>query len=445
MRVSSQSSLLTEYIVPHPEASSMIRQQRTYGRASAAATALVAFAILTAGCGGAGAKPNDEAATRETAASPSGSAPAQVPARGPVWIDTLQMVSATKGWAFLWTSNPNDDSRLAIARTTDDARTWTVVTPPGAVRALASGQALLEAATAERAWFAVPTSTSGSRANALVFGTADGGRTWQESSAIPDGDDPVALDFAGAQRGWLLESLGAAMQQNPVRLYRSTDGGLHWSLVASSPRMAGDPAAPSGLPLYCDKSGLAFASARTGWITGSCNSLAQAILVTRDGGAHWASEPVPLPASLCEQAGCEVPAPESAGGTTFVEVGHYPAAASLLVSRDAGLSWQVESLPAGAGPYPRIRFFSAADGLAIAAGSQGSIGRDFYLTSDGGLNWTAVRQGRHFGGNWTDFDFVSTRIGYAWIAGADSAGGAPAMYRTSDSGRSWMAFTPGLS
>jgi photosystem II stability/assembly factor-like uncharacterized protein len=403
---------------------------------------LVTFVVIATGCSVAGTKPDSAAATRETAASPSGSAPAQVTARAPVWINTLQMVSATMGWALLWTSNPDHDNTLSVARTTDGGRTWSVVNPRAAASALATGQGLLDASTAERAWFAVPTSSNGPPGKALVFGTADGGRSWRQSARIPEGYEPVALDFVSPSRGWLLDSLGAAMAQNPVRLYRSTDGGVHWSLVASSPRMAGDPATASGLPLYCGKSGLAFASARTGWITGYCNSLADAILVTRDGGAHWTSQPVPLPATLCEMAGCEVPAPQSAGGTTFLEVSDYPAAAYLLVSRDAGRSWQVQSLPVRAGPYPRIRFFSAEDGIAVSAGSQGTIDRVFYVSTNGGLSWTGVRQGRRFGGNWTDFDFVSSSIGYAWTAGAYSAGGAPPMYRTSDSGRRWVSFIP---
>ncbi|HTX84702.1 MAG TPA: hypothetical protein VME44_21140 [Streptosporangiaceae bacterium] len=399
---------------------------------------IVTLAIIATGCGGAGAKPHGAGAKP---------APAKVSARarGPVWPDSLQMVSATKGWALLWPSNPNGDSALAIARTTDGGRTWTVVTPPAAVRALGTGQALLEAATAERAWFAVPTNTSGPPGKTLVFGTVDGGRTWQQSAGIPDGYDPVALDFVGPQRGWLLDSLGAAMQQNPVRLYRSTDGGLHWSLVATSPRMAGDPATPSGLPLYCDKAGLAFASARTGWITGYCNSLADAVLVSMDGGARWATQPLPLPATLCESAGCEIPAPQVAGRSTFLQINSYPAAAYLLVSNGAGKTWQVSRLPAGAGPYPRIRFFSAEDGIAISGGSQGTIGRVFYVSTDGGLSWTAVRQGRHFGGNSADFDFVSLRAGFAWMQpDAEPTAPLPRLYRTSDSGRTWIAFTPRL-
>jgi photosystem II stability/assembly factor-like uncharacterized protein len=401
------------------------------------------LAIVASGCSGAGAKPHSAAATRETAAPPSGTAPAQVRPGSPVWIDTLQMVSASKGWALLWTSNPDHDSTLAVARTTDGGRTWTDVTPTAAVRALGTGQALLQSATAELAWFAVPTSTSGPAGKTLVFGTVDGGRSWRQSAGVPDGDDPVALDFVSPRRGWLLESLGAAMQQNPVRLYRSADGGARWSLIALSPRMAGDPPTSSRLPLYCDKDGLAFTSARTGWITGYCNSLSDAVLVSRDGGAQWATQPLPLSAILCESAGCEVPAPQSAMGTTFLEVSHYPAAAYLLVSRDAGRSWRVESLPAGAGPYPRIRFFSAEDGIAVSAGSQGTIGRVFYVSTDGGLSWAAVRQGWHFGGHSADFDFVTLRAGFAWVPpGAEPGAPPPRLYRTSDSGRTWMAFTP---
>jgi photosystem II stability/assembly factor-like uncharacterized protein len=435
---------LAQYIVPQAEAIQMIRMHRLAGRSSGAAALIVMLAIMASGCGGASAKPHSEAATRETAASPSDSAPAQVPKREPVWLDTLQMVSATTGWALLWPSNPNHNNALAVARTTDGGRTWTAVTPPSAVPALATGQALLQAATAERAWFAVPTSTSGPSGKTLVFGTADGGRSWRQSAGIPDGSEPVAIDFVSPSRGWLLESLGAAMQQNPVRLYRSTDGGVRWSLVARSPRMAGDPPTSSGLPLYCDKDGLAFASARTGWITGYCNSLS--VLVTRDGGARWATQPLPLSPTLCESGGCEIPAPPSAGGTTFLEVTDYPAAAYLLVSRDAGRSWRVETLPAGAGPYPRIRFFSADDGIAISAGSQGTVGRDVYLTTDGGMSWTAVRQGVRFGGNWDDFDFVSQRAGFAWTnPGGDLSAAPLRLYRTSDSGRTWASFVPHLS
>jgi hypothetical protein len=58
------------------------------------------------------------------------------------------------------------------------------------------------------------------------------------SQPLP-GPEVLALDFTGRSRGWLLENSGEAMNQNPVSLYRSADGGVRWSLVARSPRIAG--------------------------------------------------------------------------------------------------------------------------------------------------------------------------------------------------------------
>jgi photosystem II stability/assembly factor-like uncharacterized protein len=413
------------------------------GRIAAVAVA-VTVALAAAGCGGPGAGPDSEPVTPETATSQSHSAPAQVQTRSPVWIDTLQMVSTTVGWALLWPSNPSRSTALAVARTTDGGRTWTTVTPPAAVPALVTGQALLEAATAERAWFTVTAGSNPARPTRThVFGTTDGGQSWRQSPAVGGAADPVAIYFADPHRGWLLDSLGAAMNQNPVLLYRSTDGGMHWELLARSPQLAGDPAASSGLPVACGKNGLAFASARAGWITSFCPVGTDGVLTSTDGGAHWTTVSLPALGQQC-QSGCDIPAPELVGGSVFLIVGSYPASACLLVSADAGRTWRVSLMPAGAGPYPRVRFFTADDAIAVAAGPQGRIGRNIYLTGDGGLTWTAVRQGRHFGGNWTDFDFVSLRAGFSWTYPGAGPVSALRLFRTSDSGRTWTSFGPRL-
>jgi photosystem II stability/assembly factor-like uncharacterized protein len=423
----------------------MIRQHKLSVRGGTAAWVVVALAVSVSACGGAGAKPDGQAATRETAASPSDSAPARVPKTEPVWLDRLQMVSATTGWALLWPSNPNHNSALAVARTTDGGRTWTAVTPPSAVPALATGQALLQAATAQRAWITVTAGDSRAPAITHVFSTTDGGLLWQESAAVGGAGDPVAIDFAGPRRGWLLDSLGAAMGQNPVSLYRSTDGGVRWSLVARSPRMAGDPGTSSGLPVACDKDGVAFESAMTGWITSFCPGGTDAVLTSTDGGPHWAPASLPAVAEACHD-GCEVPSPEFAGGSVFLFVGAYPARARLLVSTDHGLTWQDDLMPAGAGQYPRVKFFTARDGIAVSALSQGRIGRDFFITTNGGLSWTAVRQGLRFSGNWNDFDFVSLRAGFSWTyPGGSPLPKLPYLFRTSDSGRTWTSSVPRLS
>jgi hypothetical protein len=406
--------------------------------------------LLVVGCGHAGARSGiasgtGSTGTRETAGAPSGRTPAtSATQHSPVWLDTVQMVSARTGWALIWTSNPArpQGAPLTVARTTDGGREWTVASPPAAAAALKNGDALLEGVAAKRAWLAVAPYSGRRSKDTLVFATGNGGATWSTSATVR-GSQPVAIDFVSPRRGWLLESAGAAMGQDPVRLYRSTDGGARWSDIASSAASATDSAGRSGLPVYCDKVGMAFSTAQTGWITGDCNSLADAVLRSAAGGKQWMSPGLPLAADVCMSSGCEIPAPEFAGTATFLEISAYPAAATLLVSANDGATWQTERLPAGAGPYPRLRFFSATKAIAVSAGSQGVIERDFYLTTNGGQSWTAVRQGKRFGPD-TSFDFVSQGTGLAWNDGLEGPV-QPRLFLTTSSGRSWRIITPVLS
>jgi photosystem II stability/assembly factor-like uncharacterized protein len=317
-----------------------------------------------------------------------------------------------------------------------------VVTPPAAASSVANGDVLLKARSSQRAWLVVAPYSGRLSKDTLVFSTGSGGASWSESAPVR-GSQPVAIDFVSASRGWLLDSPGAAMNQNPVRLYGSTDGGAHWSLIAKSAASGSAPPSGSGLPVYCDKDGMSFSGAVDGWITGDCNSLADAVLQSADGGAHWTSPSLPLPADLCMSSGCEVPAPQFAGTSTFLEICAYPSAAYLLVSENDGATWQTERLPAGAGPYPRLQFFSATDAIAVSAASQGVIERDFYLTTNGGQSWTAVRQGRRFGSGGVSYDFVNLRTGFAWNDGLDGSV-PPRLFLTTDSGRSWTVITPVL-
>ncbi len=381
------------------------------------ALALLAAVTSLAGCGQASRQPKDAAARRETAAAASGH-PA---ARGtPVWINNLQMVSASDGWALVWSSDPagSGSPELEPAVTGDGGQTWAVVTPPAAQPLLVNGQALLYAESARQAWLAV---NGGDSESTVVFVTSDGGRRWTESNAVA-GSQSVAVSFSGTERGWLLVAAGAAMGQEPVSVYGTEDGGVTWSLLADR------------LPSVCDKTGMAFGPAETGWITSVCNGGYQ-VLVSRDGGLQWQAAALPLASSACLD-GCAAGPLQLTGPTTFLAMSAYPAAAVLLVSTDAGASWRTEPMPAGAGPYPRVQFFGPADGVAVSAGPQGVIGEDFYLTTDGGSTWTVVPQGRQFGTDGAQFDFVSPQVGFTWIATT------PGLYRTANSGRTWTAVVP---
>ena len=291
--------------------------------------------------------------------------------------------------------------------------------------------------TASRAWLAV---TVGSLT--FVLFTSNGGVTWTKSGPVGLGG-PAALSFSDNVDGWLLQSLGAATGSEWVALYRSVDSGLRWSLVAETPPPPAYGTSRGGLPTGCDKTGVTFRSPRTGWLTGAC-AAGHLVLVSTDAGLRWSPQRLPVMSSAC-LAGCFINPPEFLGRTGFVTFSHYPAVAYLLISTDGGASWQLRHLPAGAGPYPQIRFFSPRQGIIVSAGAQGTFGRVFYVTANGGKTWTAVPQGRRFTELGAGVDFVSTRTGYAWINGADvTSGGPPDMYETTNSGVTWQPFAPRL-
>jgi photosystem II stability/assembly factor-like uncharacterized protein len=403
--------------------------------------------LLAAGCGSPAARTQQPARAQRPAAE----APPRISqAKAGIWLYRLQMTSARTGWALRWTVNPfgTQAGYLALARTTDGARTWTDVTPPAAAALLGTPGAtpVLDALDGNRAWLAVteaPGKTSSPHLT-MVFGTSDGGRTWTGSAPFKVPAPARLLDFAGPGDGWLAASYGGTMGQDPVWLYRTTDAGLRWSLVAAAPRSG---TGSNGLPVECDKAGLAFATAQAGWLTSYCiGESPDVLLVTRDGGARWAPQALPVPASAFCSSGCEVyNPPQFFGRTGFVVIGHGPAAPYFLASHDLGESWAPQPLPSGAGVYPRITFFSPLDGVLVSAGPQGAIGGTFDTTADGGTTWTAVPQGRSFTANGTAFDFVSPRTGFAWMPGADAPAGPPAMDQTTDSGRTWTVFTPVLA
>jgi photosystem II stability/assembly factor-like uncharacterized protein len=395
---------------------------------------VIAILVATAGCG-AQAAPRAAPTTREQSA-----------AHARVWFDSLEMVSAEAGWALLATSNPTagNGAPLLPARTEDGGRSWITVAPP-AIAGLVGEPIVLQAVTSSRAWVAVYLRVGPGRNATEVFGTENGGASWSRSA--PAGQaEPKAVDFVDPAHGWLLEDLGAAMNQDGVAVYQTTDAGRRWSLTAQTPPPQGESSSSSGngsgLPAACDKSGMIFSSLRTGWITGYC-VVGSEVLVTRDAGYHWAPQSLPMTAAACSPGGCSITPPQFIGRTGFLTIGHYSATGELLVSRDGGSSWQPRYLPAGAGPYPQISFFSADRGIAVAGGSQGLIGNVFFLTADGGRSWTPVPQGRHFGLVGAYIDFVSTADGFAWISSSGiPSGPAPDMYVTNTSGRTWTAITP---
>jgi hypothetical protein len=372
-------------------------------------------------------------------------APASQPQ--PVWFYSLQMTSATSGWALVWSANPGvaDNAHIVLARTTDGARTWSDVTPAAARPMLATlnSYQALDPVDGDHAYLAVSRAASDDdlASTTAVFVTADGGRSWTESAVLKTSAPAAGLSFADASHGWLLLGRAFTGPGQPVTwLYRTSDGGLRWS-----PAVTVAPPGIYGMNDMCQPLNLTFPTATTGWVSIGCRGQAE-FLVSQDGGGSWAAQPLPLPAGSLGTAGgpAFLNGPQFVGGTAFLTVAPpAPGTPSLLDSQDRGRTWQLLTLPSAAGQYPQVTFFTPADGVLVTAGPQEALGAVFYATADGGHSWTPVPQGTHFTQYGEAIDFSSQQAGFAWNSGGNTVA-APPLYATTNSGRTWHLFIPHL-
>lgn len=365
---------------------------------------------------------------RQDVCRPPAPPASQPPTVRPLWLDSLQMVSPRIGWALRWTSNPGSlaPSSLVPARTTDGGGTWSDVTPSRA-RVTPTSASDLFVLDAERAWLGVGTT---------LFSTSDGGASWTRLATF---DQLGSLDFINTQDGWDMENLGAASGQDAVKIFRTTDGGRRWSLVARSPSLVGSGVGLGGLTTDCDKSGLVFATPNDGWITEYCNGGSPGFFATHSGGSSWKQQY--LPASCSD--GCGVSPPRFFGSTGILTVSG-GGAPTLFVTHDTGATWARVSLPSNLGRFSGVQFVDARHGFVVPGSPEGgATGHVLYTTSDAGATWTPVHSDIGFN-QYDTFDFVSPDAGIIWIQAGDVLGLSPT-YRTSDGGRIWARFTPTLA
>jgi photosystem II stability/assembly factor-like uncharacterized protein len=125
-------------------------------------------------------------------------------------------VDATTAFLPVQTYPPSGVGTLLIYRSTDSGETWTY-------RGFVEGRRDVDFISADMGWLA---------ADLALFQTLDGGVIWttMATTGIPPGEFFLKVDFVDSLHGWVLTTPDD-MTWDPVKLYRTTDGGASWVLL----------------------------------------------------------------------------------------------------------------------------------------------------------------------------------------------------------------------
>jgi photosystem II stability/assembly factor-like uncharacterized protein len=217
--------------------------------------------------------------------------------------------------------------------------------------------------------------------------STDGGRTWRLDS-VPA---TAALDFRAvhaldARRAWLL-SAGEA-EKGHARIYRTTDAGIHWTLVYSTDQKG---VFLDAIAFWDGQHGIAISDPVDGRFF---------ILTTNDGGGSWARVPPErIPPTLAGEA-----AFAASGSCLTVEGDNNVwigtgggAAARVYHSPDRGRTWTVAETPVHAGTASSgifsLSFRDGRHGVAVGGDYQMVRGGfpNVALTDDGGRTWRVAK------------------------------------------------------
>jgi photosystem II stability/assembly factor-like uncharacterized protein len=311
------------------------------------------------------------------------------------------------------------ESYDGVYTTADDGARWANVTPP-AFRAdpILLGHVLGVAAFgSERVWLLV--SADAGYGTRLVY-TWDAGGSWRATplvpgpsgaapSFLPGGASAATPTFSSADDGWILGGAGPGKRG---RLFRTRDGGVHWSFVAGTPfrgsvvftdRVDGwGVGAPGGALYRSTDGGVTWRRARLGrgaravtvgvptffgprdGVVAATRPGAEPVVVytTSDGGARWHGRPAPTRRGE----------PVSFAASSAARWALY-AGSTLYTTADAGRTWTSvhPRLPAAVTGLDRLASAGPAALWAQAHGHRGDNYPTYLLRSvDGGRTWSLL-------------------------------------------------------
>lgn len=371
----------------------------------------------------------------ETYAVPAGDALEPFSSGTRLDIHHIRMLTQSAGWAVAGKKGGDAAQPEAehILTTQDGGKSWFEISPPQPANGMPQ-VALLEAASPAQAWVVYsPADIQETPGAYFVWRTQDGGETWQPSNLLDTSGletvfFPDVLQFVDPLHGWLLVHVGAGMSHDYVVLYQSQDGGVTWQRIL-------DPLQDASSIQSCQKTGLDFADAQAGWLSGDCGGVAPGAFFyqTVDGGVSWSAIELPAP------EGIDFNDPGLACGTHSPQrwsveegkialhcldySGDNPLERFYLYStKDGGQNWSLAAFPGG-----DLFFVDAQNGWALGA--------TIYQTTDGGQTWQESDRVTWKG----QFDFINAQEGWA---AAKSEAGEYGLVTSKNGGARWTLLDP---
>jgi photosystem II stability/assembly factor-like uncharacterized protein len=301
--------------------------------------------------------------------------------------DQLEFLDAMTGWILGSIDDPSGclgaNCTRAVLRTTDGGRSWE--------QEFASGQSggfgllgQLAVLDAQHAWVVQPSRcrTSLDDCPTRLWGTSDGS-AWRQLGVVDGGT--TSLDFVDANTGWMALHTSAE-----ASVFVTHDGGRTWTrqfhASGSSPLLQ-----------------ISFVNALDGWALGSdlayCamgGCVGYTLYATTNGGASWTTlqrpetpwgGPTPQLASGPGFLG----APQftsSTSGWIRIDTGAGAGAGGVLVTTDGGRTWRRSNGDSGIWSVGALAPVDAKVAVAMVRAQEGSASTNFLArTIDGALTW----------------------------------------------------------
>lgn len=274
----------------------------------------------------------------------------------------------------------------------------------------------------------------------LVWRTLDGGISWRASQPIPLSSGsyiPVRLQFPDADHGWMLLLAQDENQGSRMLLLSSDDGGEGWSQVTTIQ----ESLTLSYLPP--NTTSMAFVDGQRGWLGGAWeqgNPAEWLMLKTGDGGEIWGTDTFRLPAQKDIQCDGQAIAEMRPGAMAVEVICTIPRDAKYLfhhiyyLSDSTGPEWHSWAI---SGAFLGMDFLNPNQGWMMVASDDPQANR-ILNTRDGGKTWKVISK---VAWKQAQFDFITDKIGWAIVGD----GFATALYRTEDTGKTWIQVRPSLA